>query len=245
MSSLYPKPEYIPAKSLTNKCIVIDLDQTLIATQEKIESLYALGIMTNPKLMELRKRIYYFSLEDIETPGSGAKSEFWGVVRPHVYEFLIFCFSYFKVVAIWSAGQRHYVNAIVEYLFRDLPKPHLVLTHDDLLYESDGVFRKPLTTAFADPQVGKYMNIRNTMALDDNPMTYYLNDDNGLLIPEYDPSLNIDAFQRDDPTLLQLRYWLVQPEVIRSNDVRTLDKSTIFTKSVASYLAHPFVANFR
>src|SRR5690606_31782804 len=110
----------IPSTSLTNKCIVLDLDQTLLATQESINSLHELGILSNPNLLSLRNRTYYFTIEDLEGPGIGTKYNYWGVTRPHCHEFLLFCFSYFRVVAIWSAGQRPYVESIVDYLFRDL-----------------------------------------------------------------------------------------------------------------------------
>ena len=52
------------------KCIVIDLDQTLIATQEDVSSLKQMGILYKPELMSLRNRTYYIEIEDLEGPGS-------------------------------------------------------------------------------------------------------------------------------------------------------------------------------
>lgn len=226
----------IPSTSITDKCVVLDLDQTLIATQDHIESLKELNIMSDPKLLLLRNRVYHITIEDLEKPGIGTKYDFWGVTRPHVKEFLLFCFSYFKVVAVWSAGQRPYVEEIVDSIFQDLPKPHIILSHDDIEYNSSGHIEKPLTKMIKfNPMLTRLMTLQNTLAIDDNPSTFVKNYGNGVLIPEYDPDLSIDAFNKDDQRLLQLKYWLLQPEVINSRDVNMLDKSKIFTTSIETY----------
>jgi hypothetical protein len=49
--------------------------------------------------------------------------------------------------------------------------------------------------------------------------------------------LNVNAMARDDPSLLQLKYWLLQPEVAKSKDVTTLDKKKIFSTSLETYKA--------
>lgn len=226
----------IPQASITDKCIVLDLDQTLIATQESMSSLIELNILSDPKLMELRNRTYHITIEDLERPGIGTKYDFWGVTRPHINEFLIFCFSYFKIVAVWSAGKRPYVEAIVDHIFKDIKMPHIIFTHDDIDIGPGGHIEKPLTKMIeSNPILRRNMSLQNTLALDDNSMTFYLNHDNGILIPPYDPSLNINALLRDDPTLLQLKYWLLQPEVVNARDVTILNKSQIFSISVDNY----------
>ena len=226
----------IPSASMTNKCIVLDLDQTLIATQDNIEQLHEKKILTDPKLLELRNRVYYISIEDLEKPGIGSKYDFWGITRPHIKEFLIFCFSYFKIVAVWSAGKRPYVEAIVDYIFKDLPPPHIIFTYDDISMSKDGHVEKFLTKMIdSSPDLKANMSLKNTYALDDNVMTFYHNHNNGILIPAYEPSLSINALSRDDPTLLQLKYWLLLPEVANSKDVTTLDKNKIFSTSLEAY----------
>lgn len=228
----------IPSASITDKCIVLDLDQTLIATQDSVDSLKQLGILSNPNLISLRNRVYYLTIEDLEKPGVGTKYDFWGVTRPHVQEFLIFCFSYFKIVAVWSAGKRPYVEAIVDHMFKDLPKPHVVFTHDDIDIGPGGHVLKPLTKMIeSNPVLRRNMSLQNTLAIDDNSMTFHNNTENGVLVPAYDPSSNINAFARDDPTLLQLKYWFLQPEVVNARDVTALDKSKIFATSVEAYRA--------
>lgn len=226
----------IPSTSITDKCIVLDLDQTLIATQDSISSLKQLGILTNPQYLDLRQRIYYITIEDIEKPGKGSKYDYWGITRPHINEFLIFCFSYFKVVAVWSAGKRPYVESIVDHIFRGIRQPHIIFTYDDVVIGPNGHIEKPLINMInSNPIIEQYMSLDNTFALDDNSMTFSQNPDNGILISAYEPPLNINAFYRDDPSLLQLKYWLLQQEVVATKDVKTLDKKSIFSISLDNY----------
>ena len=236
MSLYHVDADDIPQLSLTGNCIVLDLDQTLIATQDDKESLGKLGILSKPELMPLRSRTYHITIEDLERPGIGTKYEFWGITRPHIKEFLLFCFSYFKIVAVWSAGKRPYVEAIVDYIFKDIRSPHVVFTHDDLDYDSEGNFFKPLIKMIeSDPVLRRNMSLQNTLALDDNDKTYVKNVGNGILIPAYDSSSDENDMMEDDPSLLQVKYWLLQPEVINAKDVTTLDKSMIFKTSLETY----------
>jgi hypothetical protein len=235
MSVYHVSADDIPAVAISEKCIVLDLDQTLIATQDAMSQLADLKILSDPQLLPLRSRIYYISIENLEHPGAGTKYNFWGIARPHAREFLMFCFSYFKVVAVWSAGKRPYVEAIVDHLFQGLPQPHVIFTHDDIVTRNGHII-KPLTKMIeSNPVLRKYMSLLNTLALDDNSGTYQSNTGNGVLIPAYDPPLTISAIQSDDHALLQFKYWLLQPEVVNSRDVTTLDKSKIFTTSLDTY----------
>lgn len=226
----------IPSTSITDKAVVLDLDQTLIATQERIDSLHNLRILSDPQLLTLRNRTYIIKVEDLENPGQGTKYNFWGVTRPHVQEFLLFCFSYFKIVAVWSAGQRPYVEAIVDFIFRDLPKPHIIFSHDDIVIRPGGHIEKPLLKMISSNAVlSRLMSLQNTLAIDDNAGTFVNNLGNGVHIPEYEPVLNINGLSKDEVSLLQLKYWLLQPEVVGARDVTVLDKSKIFTTPLETY----------
>ena len=77
--------------------------------------------------------------------------------------------------------------------------------------------------------------MKNSLAIDDNPTTFSENEGNGILIPAYEPALSVEAMSRDDPSLLQLKSWLLQPNVINSQDVTLLDKSQIFNTSLRAY----------
>lgn len=220
----------LPEISLTDKCIVLDLDQTLIATQDELDSLFELNILSDPKYISLRNRIYHIRLEDLENPGIGSKYDFWGITRPYIDEFLLFCFQYFKIVAVWSAGKRLYVESIVDHIFKDLPKPHIVFTHDDIDYSSDGNILKKLTKMINHNSLTQNnMSLYNTLALDDNPTTFQYNLGNGILIPPYEPDCDIDSFLENDTHLLKFRDWLLSDDVINSNAINSINKSNIFT----------------
>lgn len=229
--------------SQTNNCIVLDIDNTLVSTFssdesrkfDPVKSIKDLGILTKPELLPLRSRFYRVSIEDYQRPGEGSYVEMWGIMRPHLKEFLTFCFSYFQIVAVWSAGMRKYVENMVDILFRDLPKPHVIFTRDDIIDQKNMV--KPIAGMIeSNPVLMKYMSLSNTFALDDNPLTFSNNVNNGVLIPRYDPSLTIDSLAKDDPALLQFKYWLARPNVSQSRDITTLEKSDIFKISVDDYI---------
>lgn len=234
--SLFYKSDYdrIPIKSLTDKCIVLDLDETLIHSFENIYDLDNLKIYTSPSLLNLRKRIYSMQLDDvIDKKGKGTITELWGISRPFIREFLINCFSYFKIVAVWSAGQRKYVEAIVDYLFRDLKRPHVIYTYDDCNQLDNRLLVKPLQKMINNvPGLNKYMSLKNTFIIDDRYSTFSnVNLTNGILIPPYKPYPNIVSLNSNDIALRQLSNWLLRPDVMESDDVRTLNKSDIFTLS--------------
>lgn len=217
--------------SLTDKCIVLDIDETLVCTQENIESFKELGIM-NPENIKLRKRVYYITLDDYKKKGDGMRYDFWGVKRPHVDEFLVFCFTYFRVVAIWSAGKYRYVHALVDYLFKDKNEPNVVFTRDDCeksLIKGRKYHIKPLKKMY--DQIPE-MNMQNTYVLDDNEISFSNNPNNAVHIPKYDPNENIAAFLTEDQRLDQFKYWLMQNSVKNSKDVTKLNKSDIFNYPV-------------
>lgn len=226
----------IAPKPFTDKCIVLDLDQTLLATQDDMQTFKNLRILSDPKKLDLRERIYYMTIDDLERPGEGTKYDFWGLLRPHINKFLIFCFSYFSKVIIWSAGNKAYVDVLVQFIFQDLPKPHLVLTRDDIVINNHSDVIKPLEKIFK-MNIGARPN--NTFVVDDLDTTFSKNPDNAIHIPEYEPEDGIDlnnldelleSYRKPDNCLRLLMLWLLKREVISAEDVRKLDKSKIFRK---------------
>jgi hypothetical protein len=215
--------------TMTDKCIVLDLDQTLVATQESKAPLPK--ILSDPHLLSLRNRMYYFIIEDFEKPGIGTQYEYWGVIRPNSLKFLSFCLSYFRIVAIWSAGKRYYVESIGDYLFQDLDNPDVIFTYDDVTKKKNGGVEKPLVKMIkSSPYLSQHMSLQNTFVLDDVEETFAKNKQNGILIPPYEPiEDNIKSLQQDDTALTELQNWLLKPEVMNASDVRVLDKSNIFS----------------
>jgi hypothetical protein len=222
---------------LTDLCIVLDLDSTLICTQdeEDIELFRKYKIMTNPEHIALRTRCYYLTLDDYEEPGIGSVYDFWGTLRPYTKEFLEFCFSYFRVVAVWSAGQAPYVEKLVDFLFADLPQPHVVFTFNHI--EKGKKTIKLLDKMYNyNDFTKKYMNETNTLILDDNKQTFSKNKDNAVHIPGYEPKPTLKSLKSTkDRCLIQFMYWLCQEEVRTATDIQVLNKSNIFKTSIETY----------
>lgn len=215
----------------TDKCIVLDLDETLVHSNENINTLFELGIYSNPDLIDLRRRTYSIQLDDvIDKNGKGVKTELWGITRPYYKEFLIFCFSYFKIVAVWSAGQRKYVDAIVDYLFKDLKRPHVVYSYDECEQTQNRHLVKPLTKMFNNvPLLNNYMSLNNSFVIDDRTSTFKsVNPYNGIKIPAYRPKFTLKSLRKHDNALLQLINWFSSPPVYQSQNIQYLNKQNIF-----------------
>jgi hypothetical protein len=224
-----------PTKTLTDKAIVLDLDETLVHTFDEMSELTSLNIFKDPKLMDIKERIYILTLDDVvDSRGTGSKTKLWGIFRPHLKEFLDFCFTYFRTIVVWSAGKLRYVHGIVEIIFTRLnepSEPHIVYSWDDCAVSSKSI-KKPLTKMISEiSNLSKYLNLTNTFVLDDRKSTFQDNPNNGILMPIYKPNLTIDELRQDDLALLQLIRWFKLPEVINSTDVRTLNKSNIFNET--------------
>lgn len=216
--------DFIPEESRTDKCVVLDLDNTLICTQEKIE-LSDLNIMNNPIYLKLRNRTYNFELT---APGYEQTKIMWGVTRPHLTQFLLFCLSYFKVFAVWSAGDKIYVDNVINQIFKYInKKPYVVYSRDDTSFPK-GAPLKDLTLMMKDHQSNGLMTLENTITIDDNRDAIRKNINNAIVIPFYNPQ-TIKDMEKDDKALLQIIEWLEKPEVMNANDIRTLNKDWIFT----------------
>ncbi len=223
-------------KPLTDKCIVLDLDETLVHTHaeketDTMELFQNLNFYNKPEYMDIRKRCYKITMDDVLSKrGEGVKSEMWGIFRPHVKEFLHFCFNYFKIVIIWSAGRRNYVEQIVDKLFLELKRPHIIYTFDDLEKLPDGTFIKPLNKLIVKyPNLNKYMGLHNSFIVDDRTSVFQEpNPNNGIVIPAYNPHFTVDNLRKSDIRLKQLMDWLQKPEVMKCSDIRTLNKNDIF-----------------
>lgn len=217
----HPKPK-------TDKTIVLDLDRTLIATQDVKSPLH--DMLKNSILYyPIRTRVYEIDVCDLDKKsirkrGLGTSCKMWGLARPHYQEFLKFCFKYFKYVVVWSAGRAPYVEEIVNFLFRGLPYPHAVLTYDNLLVDGKYYTVKNLN------KVAELLNIdmKTILALDDNEDTFTANPKNGILIPPYNDNMTQNEVKEKDEALLQLKKWLKTKEVIETNDVKNLNKDHIF-----------------
>jgi TFIIF-interacting CTD phosphatase-like protein len=205
--------DFVNKKPLTDKCIILDLDETLVHTQESMKKLDV--IINSSKNIDIRRDLYLFPLYN---EYSGKHDHYiWGTFRPGVKDFLLFAFNYFKVVTVWSAGDDKYVENIVNYLFRDIKMPHYVYARSKCdIYNGYNI--KPITKMMS--EVGSDMNLRNTFIVDDRDISVITNKDNGIIIPAYEPK----SLRNEDSCLEDLRKWLMKDNVIKCKDIRTLDK---------------------
>ena len=216
-------------RPLTKHSIVLDLDETLVHSCENMDKLKNLAIYTDPTLLDLRSRIFRLALDDMFVePGAGVRTSLWGVTRPYLTQFLSFCFAYFDVVAIWSAGQPKYVAAVVDAIFRDVRPPHIVYDYDDCIMDNNDPKKPLIKMILTEEDLGDYMSLAHTFVLDDRETTFSQNPDNGIIIPAYVPEATIEAIREEDRSLQQLMIWLMRAEVMQAEDIRTLDKTEIF-----------------
>ena len=202
-------------KSETNFYIVLDMDETLLHTLfGNIEKIKKENIFTDKKHFHIRNRIYRFLYKRGE--------EFWGIFRPHIKEFLTWCHSYFVKVIIWSAGEKVYVEKAINEIVKStgIPPFDIILTRNDCS-TVDKNLTKPLDYIFKKVSGA---NEKNTFIIDDRIDNFHHNPRNGILIPQYHPSYDIDGIKEDDDTLLLIKKWFEKPEVKRSVDIRTLSK---------------------
>ena len=230
---------------LTDKCIVLDLDETLICTLDLYSDLQRLEIMNDPKLLSVRQRLYILRLLDVDTKrGKGEKQSMWGIERPYLDDFLEFCGIYFNKVIIWTAGVQNYADLICQHIFKNQNYwPDLIYSRDDCVeVEIDGkkMRTKPLEKLYNEPKLKGAATPQNTLAIDNNDETFQQNLENAVHIPDFDPKLELEKNQKlskkdlllDDVCLVQLEQWLISKKVIIAKDVRTLDKSKIFTEDL-------------
>lgn len=245
MGDFEPDVQHIERRAVNNNALtdynlVLDLDQTLIYSNENMDTLKELGIMTSrdPRVMALKTRVYVGQVTDAQYRGDGVVRKFWGLKRPFLNEFLLSANSIFKHVIVWSAAEPRYVEEIVRIIFQDLPAPYMVFTAEQT-EELDGTSIKPLSKLYATADaVAGGIDETNTLILDDLKLNFRPNPDNGVLIPKYGPPYVLESLLQDkDSALLQFRGWILQPKNMRRKDVRELIRARpdIFGTTVAEY----------
>lgn len=201
-------------RSTTPYTIVLDLDQTLIATQEDMER----EVYEQYKTHDTSNRLY-----DIDVTDADGRYITWGLRRPHLKAFLDFCFKYFREVIVWTAGTYEYGHAIVNAIFEN-QRPHRILTRNDCERINSGKYEgelaKPISLLDLDPRL--------TITLDDKDFTGVQNPKNVFVCPGYYPDvgrgseIDIDRIYRkdNDHFLLDFMDFLLSPEVMTSKDLR-------------------------
>lgn len=215
-------PPFIPK---TQKCIVLDLDETLVHTFIKPEPVKRLRINKRDDDDPLKERMFVIG----ETEEWGAMISF---KRPHLDEFLIFAFTYFDIVAVWSAGKPQYVEAVCREIFKDIRPPGVIFTSENCHTDEEGLMTKPLEHMLdemhQDERLRYRMRVDNTFFVDDRETSFSHNQENGILIPPYNPDSTIEQLEKDDTTLVHLAKWFMIPEVVKERDIRNIDLTKIF-----------------
>lgn len=229
-------------KSITDKVIILDLDETCIHTYHDMNILHDLNIMKNPQLMDLRQRLYILNINDVGQKGDGKKSKLWGIERPHLNQFLKFLTIYCREVIVWTAGIPSYAKAVVNHIFRGIKKPTVVYARTEC--ENEGSitaphYTKPISKLINSKynQINKNITESNTIIIDDRLDYVKPNFLNAILIPPYNPSPTIDSLREPDTALLKIMTWLNDYSIRYSRDVRSLPKDNIFT-------INKFICNF-
>lgn len=227
---------------MTDKSIVLDLDETLVQAltcdeddRIQLQQLEDLKIYDDPNNTDLNRRSHRLRMYDAcAAPGTGEKFAAWVLERPHLREFLIYCFEYFKTVNVWTAGTKKYGEEIAQAISKSVHPFDHIFTRENCDLAPDGrTCYKPLEKMIEKyPDIGP---IEKVFILDDRTVSFTPDPDNGVLIPPYQPSMTLNSLNRDDDNLLRFKYWLNLDVVKECPDIRTLDKSNIFKYSVQDY----------
>lgn len=234
-------PENININSVTEWSIVLDLDETLVHTMDNYKDFLDLNVSRNTDLMDVRHRIYSFSMQDVFTDaGYGDETKIWGIFRPHVKEFIEFANKYFRSVNVWSAGQPSYVEKIVDKLFKGHRHPAIIYAFNQCK-SNDGDTLKPLHEMINSfnynysNKTNHTMSLEKIFSVDDRRSTFNSNVKNGILIPAYAPeeiaeenATLEDIIRMEDDSLLKLIEWFDNLNHKEVKDVRHLSKMEIF-----------------
>ncbi len=222
-----------PCMRRSNKTVIIDLDETCIHTFIDMEKLKEINIMKDPKLIDLRKRIYVIDIKDVNGKGNGGNSQIWGIERPHLREFLKYWIYNATNIIIWTAGIEPYAAAIVKHIFRGIGKPTMVLSRKDCVNvgsKSNPMYTKPIMKLVNSNYNKTYKNIamENSFIIDDRIDYVMPNFSNAVVIPPYKPSPNINSLRMQDTALLKIMTWFNSPTIRQSQDIRIVKKDDIF-----------------
>ena len=198
--------------------IVLDVDETLIHATEEGKNVLT-GILEDPKMVDVRKDVLTINFGDRDWEQM-SDDMMWATKRPHLDEFIDFCFHNFDIVVVWSAGEYDYVHKAVRSIFLNHQKPHHILTRNDCVKRPHS--HKPLKKLYdIDPRIKSEL----TLIVDDLEENFIKNSRNGIIIPEYRPEL--DQIRLYDDNLLKFMDWALS-NLAGVADYRPVDKSNIF-----------------
>lgn len=211
---------------MNKKCIVLDLDETLVHSETiRTQDWTPLSkeLVLTP---DQHERFYDLDLGD--------DYRVIGFERPYCQEFLTYCLRYFDPVIIWSAGSRDYVELMISHIFQNqVRSPHTIFAWEncDVTIDKEGNknARKPLQ--FIYNRFPK-CNEKNTLFIDDRED--YAEKDllNWICIPPYEiPDITeldgirkVPKWKDNDDILERIMTWCSNSGVLKAKDVRTVNK---------------------
>lgn len=229
---------FITAPGIIPKCVILDLDSTLIFTKVKSKHRATMIKISTSNDFELRNRLYRLSIDDVTADVGGARgegdhSEMWGIERPNLKEFLRWCFRSFAVVGVWSAGKKPYVKAICQKIFlgSGIRSPHIMWTYNECNHSS-GFPQKDLRMLVSSSEGQSLgLSLENTILIDDREESFALTPQNGILIAEYAPKITIEELKKPNTDLINLGTWLALSGYFYAPDVRIFLSSNETNKS--------------
>lgn len=213
-----------------DKCIVLDLDETLVHTytdKELIDS--TIGNNYLEQIISMRGRLYELG---------GQLKNLWSLKRPGVDTFIRYVMNNFGLVIVWSAGTKEYVDKIVEWIFGSMGYyPDKVYSREycDIIPGSRRSYVKPITKLCKEPDLKDKISPANILFVDDNTTSTSYNPTNAITIPAFHPIPSMKTMLlEDDDALYKIIAWLESGKVPAGVDIRTIDKSplTIFSSKM-------------
>lgn len=150
------------------------------------------------------------------------------IPRPHLKEFFKFLFANCKNVSIWTHGTKEWYNIVYNKILKDfIPEGKsfdFVITRDTFLANYNNIIElnkkireikidihsisllKPLFIIYK--KYSEQYNKNNTFIIDDNPITYLLNQENAIAIKPYNFVNNSDTELVRIMNLIKKKYFI-------------------------------------
>lgn len=171
--------------TLKSKCIVLDLDLTMVHTILECQC---------KNHVEIEFRAAGSVTADETIPPRICKS--YVHVRPFAFEFIRQCYERDCTFVIFSANGDWYINQVVNILFKDFAQPCHILTERDLVLDLKTLFYvKTLSSVSQKTEIP----IDKLIAIDDN-IYMYPYDSNVIRIPPWACNILLE----DDSELIKL-----------------------------------------
>lgn len=220
---------------MESKVLVLDMDETLIHTlgaSARIELLTSYPNAT--AALQACGDLFGVRFERTVRPsGTDREEDVLVIKRPGVDEFLRRARKTFSHVLIWSAGQKEYVEKVIDGLFERHPPPDLVMTYDDIHHESNG-YSKPLSRVYEKVDAA---SPKNTILVDDCESNFIHDTNNGVKIKRYAPAIReiITGQYNTDTELYVLADYFADKSFASARDVRTIG----LEKAVVPHIIRP------